>query len=361
MMAENNYRSRLTPQERAAPLHPYIDPGLVNHRRVETFLGTSGMRVVDRLVADLPTLPDWQRTIRIDHIYTTVALEKCRILQTPTLSAICAQSSPCPGTVICSTETLEGTRDVYHQERIRLSWRPAAEFDRSVVFELSTAHIRADTLRSWLAETHLISFIAVLDEVREQELVLGPLVMGAPSLNEPPEGIAFDTVFLRYDFFEHFVEDIDQFRAVQDVPLQIDWRPMGQISEQAFKTCICQLLGEPVPKDWGGERSDLFTTSVLLDGQRLAAAFLLKGPGSGFTRMELKHLGKNGNQLVRLAEEPAGLLVVQHCNEISPDVRKMLRALAVQPHQARRYCLIDGKDSFRLLTAYGLAERALKG
>jgi hypothetical protein len=32
---------------------------------------------------------------------------------------------------------------------------------------------------------------------------------------------------------------------------------------------------------------------------------------------------------------------------------------ASQPSRARRYCLIDGRDSYRLLTDYGLVDRAL--
>jgi hypothetical protein len=41
-------------------------------------------------------------------------------------------------------------------------------------------------------------------------------------------------------------------------------------------------------------------------------------------------------------------------------VRKTLRAFAVMPGRARRYCLIDGRDSLRLLNAYGLYDKALR-
>lgn len=71
-------------------------------------------------------------------------------------------------------------------------------------------------------------------------------------------------------------------------------------------------------------------------------------------------LGKNNDQIVRLSHEPASLLVVQHCHEILPAVRETLRAFAIQPGPlARRYCLMDGKDSLRLLTAYDLLDCAL--
>ena len=76
--------------------------------------------------------------------------------------------------------------------------------------------------------------------------------------------------------------------------------------------------------------------------------------------MSLNHLGKNNDQIVRLAHEPADVLFVQHCHDILPSVRETLRAFAVQPNRPRRYCLIDGRDSLRLLNAYGLFERAVE-
>jgi hypothetical protein len=50
--------------------------------------------------------------------------------------------------------------------------------------------------------------------------------------------------------------------------------------------------------------------------------------------------------------------VVQHCHEIQEPVRASLRAFAVQPGAVRRYCVIDGKDSLRLLIAYDKLDRA---
>ncbi|OFX15941.1 MAG: hypothetical protein A2Z18_00045 [Armatimonadetes bacterium RBG_16_58_9] len=76
--------------------------------------------------------------------------------------------------------------------------------------------------------------------------------------------------------------------------------------------------------------------------------------------MGLNHLGKNNDQIVRLSHEPADVLFVQHCHDILPAVRETLRAFAVQPSNPRRYCLIDGRDSLRLLCAHGLYETAVE-
>jgi hypothetical protein len=134
---------------------------------------------------------------------------------------------------------------------------------------------------------------------------------------------------------------------------------MKAISEAAFKSCLAELLGDSVEKDWGGEQCDYYSAHLHLKGRRVAAAFLLKGPAN-FRPMGLNHLGKNNDQIVRLSHAPADILVVQHSHDILPPVRETLRAFAVQPSRPRRYCLIDGRDSLRLLDAYGLYERAQK-
>jgi hypothetical protein len=188
-------------------------------------------------------------------------------------------------------------------------------------------------------------------------LVLEPLVVGAPWLEiENPEW-KDQIIWWGYDFFEHFVEDVDEFSRVKDEAEPSGFEEMALISEHAFKTCLAEILGDTVVKDWGGERSDHYSAHVRLRGRRVSAAFLLKGPAR-FGPMTLSSLGKNNDQIFRLATEPADLLVVQHCHEITPPVRATLRAFAVQPSRPRRYCLIDGRDSLRLLRAYGKLERA---
>jgi hypothetical protein len=106
---------------------------------------------------------------------------------------------------------------------------------------------------------------------------------------------------------------------------------MRQITGSAFKTCLAEILGDTTRADWGGEMSDHFAAHLHLCGKRTTAAFVLKGPGNGFSPMTLRNLGKNSDQIYRLAQEPAQLLVVQHCHDITAAVRETLRAFAVQP------------------------------
>jgi hypothetical protein len=148
--------------------------------------------------------------------------------------------------------------------------------------------------------------------------------------------------------------------AGRAVPIEFFWDRLHSVGLKTPSRHASARSSATGPGRTGGERSDHFASHLRLQGRRLTAAFLLKGAGQGFRPMHMTHLGKRGDRLFRLASEPAELLVVQHCHEITPPVRATLRALAVQPHQAPRYCLIDGRDSFRLLAAYGFVEKALQ-
>jgi hypothetical protein len=202
--------------------------------------------------------------------------------------------------------------------------------------------------------------IAELSHVDGSRVVFHPLVMGGPWLTDGETELAPFAApeWFSYDYFEVFTEDIDEFEKVREHPLPTDISVMAQISEAAVKSCLAEILGDPTRPDWGGEQSDHFSAHVHLASRPVSAAFLLKGPAR-FEPMRLDNLGKRNDQIVRLADEPAQLLVVQHCNEITPPVRKTLRAFAVHPGHPRRYCLMDGRDTLRVLETYGFVERAM--
>jgi hypothetical protein len=352
-------REKLTPTQRATELRLTIDPGFVHHRKVQTIIGHEGMIVVDRLIAELPELPAWQKEVRIDHIYTKVMLALCNQIRVKPLEEVLAEGPGGPGQIFCSTEVLEPGLTPKEGNRAVSIWIPRGSYHRRVEFHYSAGHVSSDTLRSRLREKATISIIAELYRMDDEVIIFDPIIMGFPWLEA--EGIEpdFDIIWFGYGFFEHFVEDFDEFNLVHKVPAPPDPEPMRLVSEKAFKECLRTLLGDTASSDWGGEASDYFTAHLHLKGRRVTGAFLLKGP-SHVAPMGLNHLGKNNDQIVRLAREPAQVLIVQHSHDILPPVRDTLRAFAVQPSNPRRYCLIDGRDSLRLLQAYNLYDSAVE-
>jgi len=108
-------------------------------------------------------------------------------------------------------------------------------------------------------------------------------------------------------------------------------------------------------KDWGGERSDLYSTRLRIGGKRVAAAFAFKGPGQR-GKLVVSRMGKNGDQAPRLFQEDADAFFVQHCGEIDSSVIDLLRSLAVAKSVTTGariyYGVIDGQDSIRIRLAY---------
>jgi hypothetical protein len=150
------------------------------------------------------------------------------------------------------------------------------------------------------------------------------------------------------------VEDIENFSRVKGVVGSA--RLPSSLTETKFKDGIQKIVGEPgVFKDWGGEKSDLFTTRLKVAGTRRSAAFAFKGPGQP-GRLTVGRMGKNGDQGPRLFQEAADVFLVQHWREIDPQVLSLLESLAIARSTTTGktvwYGVIDGKDSDRIRLAY---------
>ena len=192
--------------------------------------------------------------------------------------------------------------------------------------------------------------VAVVQNVSHSVVEAVPVFMGH-RLSGP---VAFMNV-VGWMGREMRVGDIDSFQKIEDeaAPRSEELTILRNVPELEVKRAFAEIIGEQeIPKDWGGESSDLFTTHVEVDGLSRSAAFLFKGPAR-FHPMTVADLGKNGDQINRLATEPADLLVVQHCHAVTPAVRTVLRAFCNQVGDERRYCVIDGYDTLRVLRAYG--------
>jgi hypothetical protein len=74
--------------------------------------------------------------------------------------------------------------------------------------------------------------------------------------------------------------------------------------------------------------------------------------------MTVRALGKPGDQIVRLFSEPAELLILQHCHQITPSVVSMMEAYAHDLRNPRKYMIIDGADTSRILKSQGLLPSA---
>lgn len=152
-----------------------------------------------------------------------------------------------------------------------------------------------------------------------------------------------------------YPENVDSFSQIDwATPLTADEvAATAVVDEYIVKQAIAALLHEfDVPNDWGGETSDLYSLNLRVGGRAMSSAWLLKGK-SVRRPMKVPDLGKNGDQIVRLATEPAELLVVQSNQGQTAAVQSMLRAFAHDMQNPRRYMTIDGMATGQLLRDNG--------
>jgi hypothetical protein len=158
---------------------------------------------------------------------------------------------------------------------------------------------------------------------------------------------------------EILVDHIDSFKEVHKIrPNRIKNFVPLDLSEEFVKKALASIIGEPfVPKDWGGELSDLFTTRVILNSRRIRTAFMFKGKGCR-KKLTIADCGKNGDQILRLFKLPAELFIVQHVGEVDSMIHEFLEIVAES--RARHvgktiyYCVMDGVDTARVLLSHNI-------
>jgi hypothetical protein len=186
-----------------------------------------------------------------------------------------------------------------------------------------------------------------VQEATAQTIEIRPILIGSRWARPSPEIEDFHPVEACY----LWPGAVDQFAGVDfsQRMTKADLNVLKDVPESVVKAAFAEILGEPdVPKDWGGEQFDLWTTRLSVEGQPLRAAFLLKGPAE-FKPMTIASLGKNGDQIDRLSSTAADVLVIQHCHSITAPVANMARVYASDPRHPRRYLTIDGYDTIKIL------------
>lgn len=333
----------------------HIDMGFINHRLCLTAL-PSELR--NKFNQDR-TPGEGQMTILLnDHLLVTRLLDFCQLVNAPTL----LEALKLGRTVhlFRSTERLTPCPEIYEASRVDHLVELNVEVSKPVHIAYHTKHIVSDTGTMTLAEGaeqgYVQSIVGLLHN-KVDRFEIEPLVIGAPWFDHPRNGEAVEhLIWCGQDYGEILPEDIEQFSKMANITIKDtdEWMDaMKNISEEKIKRAFAKLLFEPTKKDWGGESNDHFSGNLTVGGQRRTAAFLLKG-SSQFREMTLEMCGKRADQIRRLIDSDADISVVQHCHLIGEIVRRTIRTETVRPggDGRRKYCLIDGQATYRILKAY---------
>jgi hypothetical protein len=159
-----------------------------------------------------------------------------------------------------------------------------------------------------------------------------------------------------------YINDIDSFAKARDVNHAMYAHLLNKsgylnLLENEVQVGLEEIIGERFHKeDHGGEINDLFTTRLVVNGERRATAFMLKGRGLKKNVMELGDCGDNGDQVLRLFDSPAELFVIQFVGTVAENVRRDAESkVALRRAQGKRawYMIMDGEDTAQVLYAYG--------
>ncbi len=260
-----------------------------------------------------------------------------------------------PGQVIGTELTFTFQRDRHHDAPGFKPVNFAAVLDAGepvhIAGTFNSARTASSSATGSLSGSRRAYLIGTVTDVDAERIEVRPVFIGIRSFVDDVLAPELPAPGLRV-----YPSDIDQFSGIDfAAPLaQAELAAVLQVSEERVKRAFADLIGElDVPKDWGGERSDLYTSRVFARRRQVSAAWLFKGPG--YPRpMDVKALGKNGDQIDRLFTEPAELLVLQHCHQIKPSVVGMMDSYAHDARRPRSYMIIDGADTGRILKSQGL-------
>ncbi|WP_285314186.1 hypothetical protein [Pseudarthrobacter sp. fls2-241-R2A-168] len=237
----------------------------------------------------------------------------------------------------------------------RRSFRAPSSVDKDVTVEgrFSISRCVGDTGIDMLRQSRrvtVLGYARVVETNPKVHIEISPLFIGW--IVERPE--SEDAPIFDYtDRRQIWASQVDQFEKIKDAPKATAEmrKEVSAMPEDTVKQHFAEIIGEPyVGKDWGGEKSDLFTSRLTIDGQPVSVGFAFKGPGKK-GKLTISAMGTNGDQALRLFEEPIDIGVVQHHREIVPAVNNLLDALARQ-HNAQ-YMVIDGETTAQILSAYG--------
>jgi hypothetical protein len=153
------------------------------------------------------------------------------------------------------------------------------------------------------------------------------------------------------------IDDIENFTKVKKITFANanELKPK-RLREKVFKYGLAKILGETGEfQDWGGEKNDLYSINLKINGKRFKSAIALKGIATK-SPLTLKKLGKNANQIPHLFESTAEVFLIQFEGQIAEEVIEQMETYAIRKSKESgkliRYGVIGGDDSARLRIAY---------
>ncbi len=280
------------------------------------------------------------------HLLVTYTMDACLDREVKTLGEVLCD--PVPGQLFSSIETMAGTPEVSDRDNGRARLVLPFPFEKDVFITFYDANFLSRVERDAMAEGARMALICQVDLVKDDFIQADPLVMGTPSFDHF-RNQEVDLALAPYveEWFETLPGDIDEFAdgAAGGEAAAAEWREaLESLGACGVGAGLREITGEVAPPGDIAPSDDLIFAELHLSGTPITTAILTAG-------VEVAAM----SAAARVAATPARLLMVQHCGAIDEPVRETLRAFAVAPHAPRRFCVVDGADTYRILKRRGAA------
>jgi hypothetical protein len=282
------------------------------------------------------------------HLLVTYTMDACADGEVKTLGE--TLMDPVPGRLFSTVATVAAAPDRAGAEDGRLRLTLPFPYPRDVFITYFGANFLSRAERDRITDGTAVALIGQIDVVKDGFIQADPLVMGTPSFDHFRNG-EIDLALAPYagDWFETLPVDIDEFSTAMDEGdvdvAESEWRgALAALGQDGVRKRLAGIVGKVAPPEGVAAGTDMIFAELHIDGTPTAAAILTTDENT-----DLMQIG------ARLAATPARLLIVQHCGAIAESLRDTIRAFAVAPHAPRRFCLIDGADTYRIIKANGAA------
>lgn len=272
------------------------------------------------------------------HLLVTFAMDAALEREARTLGEALADLSP--GELVCSIETLAGTGDVKDKDWSRNRVELPYAYPREVFADFYNNNFLSVPEREALAAPRRLALMGQIMAIEDDYIVVEPMILGTPSFDHYRNEEDLEHIGALADgWFETLPGDFAELAGLADIaakePNAEDWQAaLGGLDPEQVRGKLRDALGGPVGE--AGGDIDLFELTLAGEAKGVAVLF---APDEGDIF----------DQAARLAATPAAVLVVQHCGPKDERARRTLGAFAVAPHAPRRFCLIDGPDTYRIL------------
>jgi len=292
-----------------------------------------------------------------NHLLVTYVMDAFRDRNISTLGETLV--NPNVADLFFSIETLKGSKNFSEaNERIARNMLISPWANRRPVYiQYETYNFLSSLEREQFTKTQNLAIACQIDVVKNHYIIAAPLFMGTLT-------------------FDHFRNNEDSLTLSEFAPLWFETLPFDimefqvgvKIPSPEAKTIKAAMVQEGTKKVYTKMLSlltktngstckficaDIACVEANLFGKRSKTAILNVNLDAEKT-LTMSTLNQAENALIRLAQTGADLLIIQHSGPIEVEINKTLKTIATPPHNPRRFCLIDGNFSWKILNGAGL-------